>query len=85
MSATQTFSVITYPRPQLASAVQNAGEFTFTWSAPTGLSYQVEYKDDLNALSWTPLGSPVSGNGGSLSFTNALASQRRFFRVRILP
>jgi hypothetical protein len=85
MSATQTFTVTVYPPPELASLTQSGGQFTFTWQAPSGLTYQVEYKDDLNALSWTSIGSPLSGNDGNLTFTNALTGQRRFFRLRILP
>ncbi len=85
MSATQSFTVAVYPPPQLAFATQSGGQFTFTWDAPSGLNYQVEYKDDLNGTSWTPIGGPLSGNGANLSFTNAPITQRRFFRVRVLP
>jgi hypothetical protein len=85
LSATQTFTVTVYLPPQLASISQNGGQLTFSWQAPSGLSYQVEYKDDLNTFSWTPVGGPLSGNGGTLTFTNALSPQRRFFRLRILP
>jgi len=85
LSATQTFTVTIYLPPQLTSVAQNESQLTFSWQAPAGLSYQVEYKDDLTALSWTSIGNSLSGNGGNLTFTNALAPQRRFFRLRILP
>jgi hypothetical protein len=85
LSATQTFTVTVYLPPKLTSVSQSGGELTFSWQAPAGLSYQVEYKDDLTALSWTPIGSPLFGNGGVLSFAHPLSPQRRFFRLRILP
>jgi hypothetical protein len=85
LSATQTFTVTVYLPPKLISVSQFGGELSFSWQAPVGLNYQVEYKDELNALSWTPIGGPVSGNGGILSFAHALSPQRRFFRLRILP
>ena len=85
LSATQTFTVTVYLPPQLTSVSQAGGELTFSWQAPSGLSYQLEYKDDLNALSWTPFGSPLVGNGGTLTFAHPLSPQRRFFRLRILP
>jgi hypothetical protein len=85
LSATQTFTVTVYLPPKLTSVSESGGELTFSWQAPSGLSYQVEYKDDLNALSWTPIGSPLVGNGGILSFAHPLTPQRRFFRLRILP
>src|SRR6266481_3291735 len=85
LSATQTFTVTVYLAPKLTSVSQSGGELSFSWQAPPGLSYQVEYKDELNALSWTPIGSPLFGNGGILSFAHPLSPQRRFFRLRILP
>lgn len=85
LSATQTFVVTIYLPPKLISVSQSGGELTFSWQAPAGLSYQLEYKDDLNALSWTPIGGVLVGNGGSLSFSHPLSPQRRFFRLRILP
>jgi hypothetical protein len=85
LSATQSFTVTVYSAPKLRSIAQSGGELTFSWQAPAGLSYQVEYKDDLNALSWTPIGSPLLGNGGDLSFAHPFTPQRRFFRLRILP
>jgi hypothetical protein len=85
LSATQSFTVTVYLAPKLTSVSQAGGELNFSWQAPAGLSYQVEYKDDLNALSWTPIGGPLSGNGGILTFANPLSPQRRFFRLRILP
>jgi hypothetical protein len=85
MSATQTFTVTVYLPPQLTSFSQSGGELSFSWQAPAGLSYQVEYKDDLNAPSWTRIGTVLEGNGGNLSFAHPLSPQRRFFRVRILP
>jgi len=85
LSATQSFVATFYLPPKLTSVSQSGGELTFSWQAPAGLSYQVEYKDELNALSWTPIGSPLSGNGGVLTFAHPLSPQRRFFRLRILP
>jgi hypothetical protein len=46
---------------------------------------QVEHKDDLNDLWWTRVGGVLFGNGGTLTFTNPVSSQRQFFRFRILP
>jgi hypothetical protein len=85
LSATQTFTVTVYMPPQLRSVSQAGGELTFSWQAPAGLSYQVEYKDDLNDPWWTRIGGVLFGNGGTLTFTNPVSSQRQFFRLRILP
>ena len=85
LSATQTFTVATYRAPQLTSISQNGTQLTFSWQAPTGIGYQAEYTDDLGAPTWTPIGGTLSGNGGNLTFTDTLSSERRYFRLRILP
>jgi hypothetical protein len=55
------------------------------WPAAAGQSYQLEYKDDLTAPTWTPLGSPVMGTGETLTLTNDFSpSTQRFFRLRLV-
>jgi hypothetical protein len=55
------------------------------WSAVAGQSYQLEYKDDPGAPTWTPLGSPVTGTGETLTLTNNFgASPQRYFRLRLV-
>jgi regulation of enolase protein 1 (concanavalin A-like superfamily) len=52
------------------------------WPTTMGVNYQIEYKDDLAAPVWTPLGSPVPGTGGSISVTNDITlSTHRFYRI----
>ena len=54
------------------------------WTGIAGQTYQLEYKDDLTSPTWTPLGSPVTGSGGTLNTTNNFgASSQRFFRLRL--
>jgi hypothetical protein len=56
-----------------------------TWPGVAGQSYQLEYKDDLTAPTWTPLGSPVTGTGGTLTTTNNFgAASQRYFRLRLV-
>jgi hypothetical protein len=73
-------------RPQVSSVRVTGSQFIFSWFAPSGQNVQLEYKDDLMFLPWTPLGSPYTGNGTTISVTNnVIASQQRFFRLRLLP
>ena len=86
LSATQSFAAMVYLPPQLANARLSGNQFLFTWLAPAGQSYQMEYKDDLSAPNWTAIGSPLTGTGAPLTFTNSInLSAERFFRLRILP
>jgi hypothetical protein len=66
--------------------IQISGANLFlNWSAVAGQSYQLEYKDDPGAPTWTPLGSPVTGTGETLTLTNNFgASPQRYFRLRLV-
>lgn len=57
-----------------------------SWLGTPGQTYQIEFKNDLNAALWTPLSNPVTGTGAPLVFTNDITgSPQRFFRLTILP
>src|SRR4029077_8371697 len=63
------FSASTQPVPtQVPLTIQTSSltNLIISWPASAGQRYQVEYKDNLTAPSWTALGSPLTGNGGSI-------------------
>jgi hypothetical protein len=56
-----------------------------TWPGVAGQTYQLEYKDELAAPTWIPLGSPVIGTSGTLTTTNDFgASAQRYFRLLLV-
>ncbi len=79
-----SFSANVQP-PPAPLAIQTAGaNILLNWLASSNQSYQLEYKDNLAAPTWTPLGSPVMGNGQSLTLTNSVTNASRFFRLRLV-
>ena len=55
------------------------------WPGAAGQTYQLEYNDDLTTPTWTPLGNPVTGTGGTQNLTNDFGSSpQRFFRLRLV-
>jgi regulation of enolase protein 1 (concanavalin A-like superfamily) len=66
--------------------IQTSGvNLILSWTGIAGQIYQLEYTDDLSSPTWTPLGSPVTGNGGTLTATNSFgASAQRYFRLRLV-
>jgi hypothetical protein len=67
--------------------IQVSGTNLFlNWSGAAGQTYQLEYKNNLTDPAWTPLGSPVTGTGGTLTITNNFdfASPLRLFRLRLV-
>jgi hypothetical protein len=70
--------------PQLNGVTMNGSQFIFSWPTIASQTYQLQYKDNLTAATWTPLGSPMVGAGDPLFTTNDLSvSPQRFFRLAI--
>jgi hypothetical protein len=70
------------PALDFTSSVRNGNNLELTWGTRAGKSYAVDYKDDLNAVEWTPLWTNTAV-GNSLSFTNVTTSPAQgFFRIR---
>jgi regulation of enolase protein 1 (concanavalin A-like superfamily) len=67
-------------------AVQVSGtNAVFSWQAPAGPKYQIQYTSDLGSTNWTTLGDPASGTGGNLTVTNAATNPQGFYRLMIVP
>lgn len=67
--------------PALAEVQHSRTNFSFSYASGTGLTYVVEFKDDLNALAWTPIATNV-GTGNILTFADGVSNTfNRFYRV----
>jgi hypothetical protein len=65
--------------PGLTGAGVNNGQFTFSYSTDSGISYVVQ--SSTNLLNWVPLATNVAP-GGLVQFTNAVnATGTQFYRV----
>jgi hypothetical protein len=71
--------------PSLSIQVSGTN-FVFSWPTVSGRTYQIEFKDDLNASTWAPLGSTLVGTGNVITSTNNLTfAIQRFFRLQLVP
>jgi hypothetical protein len=86
MSATRAFTVIVAPPPQLTGITPlSAGSLSLTWSTIPGKTYRVEYRNDLHAGPWQPLGAERTAVGTSLTIIDNIGLQpQRFYRITIL-
>ncbi|HZR17245.1 MAG TPA: lamin tail domain-containing protein, partial [Verrucomicrobiae bacterium] len=73
--------------PEVPLSFQStATNLILSWTGAAGQSYQLEYKDDLRASNWTPLGNALTGTGAPLSVTNDFTqSPVRFYRLEVFP
>ena len=71
--------------PSVGQLSRSNNTVTLQWMTVTGLTYTVEYKDNLNAALWLPILPPVNGNGLPHLFTDTTATNtpQRFYRVRV--
>ena len=79
-------NVIPVANPPVLSVTLGANNtVTLVWSAQAGSSYRVQSKDDLNAVNWTNLGTPVNATEPTASFTDQNGGAQRFYRVTLIP
>jgi hypothetical protein len=70
--------------PALVNSSFTAGVFSASFQTQNGFNYLVEYKDTLDAASWSPLPPAISGDGTSKTFSDpGPANTQRFYRVTI--
>ena len=80
-SATRALNV-TVADALRATIVQDGSQVSISFPTINGPTYRVEFKNTLDALTWTQLGSNAPGTGARLAFPDDLgASPHRFYRV----
>jgi len=71
--------------PVLQMPQKSSGGVSFKWTAVAGLNYQVQYKTNLNAPTWSDSGSTITATNGLMSFSDPVTPEpRRFYRVVLL-
>jgi len=77
---------ITVTNPiQITSIALSNNLVTVTWTAISGKSYRLQFKDSLTNASWTDLSPDVSATGSTALGTNAVdAVTQRIYRVKYL-
>jgi hypothetical protein len=72
-------------RLRFTAVTFNAGTVRLTWQATPGRSYRIEFKDELSAPIWTPIGGVLVAPGVSATATDSPAPfTHRFYRVRLV-
>ena len=86
-SVTSSVARVTLQLPPIMPAFTASNSlYTFTWSAVSNQSYQLQSATNLVAPNWIDLGSPITATNSSVSATDAVGSDgQRFYRVRLWP
>jgi hypothetical protein len=74
------------PMPSFQAASSVNGSFVFTWSAQTGLAYQMQYTTTLAPANWTNAGTPITATNGTMNVSIPAPSDAQgFYRLLLLP
>jgi hypothetical protein len=52
-----------------------------TFESEPGHTYRVEFKNDLNEITWRPLGTNQFATGATLTISDSPTGPQRFYRV----
>jgi hypothetical protein len=76
----------TRAQPLIQTVKQSGNSFTFTWSAPTNQTYQIQYTTNLTQSNWTALGGAFMGTNSTMTTSEPIgADAQQFYRVMVLP
>jgi hypothetical protein len=69
--------------PSIEAVTLRGSQISLSVASSLGLTYSLEYKNDLNEPVWTPLPPPFPGTGGILVFTDGIVvGTNRFYRIQ---
>jgi hypothetical protein len=74
-----------FSAPFLVLQQTSGTNFMLSCATVAGLTYQLEYNDDLSTTNWIPLGNSVAGTGNPATFNIGVTNAQCFFRLVILP
>ena len=79
-------SVVPIPPAVFQSLTKSNNGIQFSWTAMSGLAYQVQYTTNLFQPNWINLGSPIPATGSSVTATDTPGTDaQRFYRLMVLP
>ena len=86
LSATTTFQIAVVSPPVFQSITVAGADLTLTWSAITDSTYRVQYKVNLDDLTWTDLPGDVTATAASASKLDTIAGDaQRFYQILFVP
>jgi hypothetical protein len=73
------------PAIQRGSMSFSNGRFSFAWASLVGMRYQVQFKNLIDAPTWTNIGEPRTAEDVSMLFSDDVTGiKTRFYRVLVV-
>jgi hypothetical protein len=80
-----TLTILAPVPPVFQSAALSADKVSISWTATSGVAYQVQYNSSLTATNWTNLDGLVVATNATASMTDSITNSQRFYRVLLVP
>ena len=81
----QTFTVTVASLPSLLFSAVSGGAFTLSWHSVAGMTYRVEWCDNLGSPVWQPAGANQTGSGGLVELVVSVPEHgQRFYRIVVV-
>ncbi len=84
LSDAKSFVISVIAPLSVSSISVSNGSVTITWTAVSGTTYRVQYKNDLNDSAWNTLPPDVTATGPTASKIDPLGAGQRFYRLQLL-
>lgn len=76
---------LTGAAPLLAAKNQTNSTVLLTWSAVTGLRYQLQCVTNLNSTNWVDIGGSIVATNSTLTAVDSPTNAQKFYRLQVLP
>jgi hypothetical protein len=67
--------------PRVQSIAISEHSFTFTWSALSGQTYQVQSSTNSGATNWINLGNPITATNSAVSVSDSITNTQQYYRI----
>ena len=86
LADTKTFDIIVTSSGLMATIGISNQIVTLNWNAISNRAYDVEFKNDLSELNWTPLATNIVATGDTASASDAVGTNtQRVYRIVLQP
>ncbi len=76
-------TILPLPAPILTVTGVSNGNLQLKWSAVPGVTYLIQYTEDLERDSWADLEDPVTATGNSITTSDLISASNRFYRALV--
>jgi hypothetical protein len=83
LTNSRSFVITVVPPLSIASITASNGSVVLRWNSIPGLTYRVQYKNDLGQGAWTSISPDIVASGPTASMADSIGLGQRFYRIQL--